>query len=257
MLEIIAFLSFPVLYVVFALWEHLRPARPLPKVRGWRARGPLFLMLAMGLSIATAIAWGDWVAAHALIDLSWTGAIGGAVIALLALQLGGYAWHRTVHHVGPLFRWFHQIHHSAERLDVAGAVYFHPFDVIAFSFATSFVPFVVLGVSAEAGLIANIVVAFLSLFQHANVKTPRWVGYLAQRPESHSLHHARGVHAYNYADLPIIDMIFGTFRNPESFEPEQGYWDGASAHYGAMLIGRDLTEPPREEQPATALATRG
>ena len=38
----------------------------------------------------------------------------------------------------------------------------------------------------------------------ANVRTPQWLGYLVQRPESHSVHHQRGVHAYNYSDLPLF-----------------------------------------------------
>lgn len=51
-----------------------------------------------------------------------------------------------------------------------------------------------------------------------------------------------GVHRYNYCDLPVIDMIFGTFRNPETFESKCGYWDGASSKVGEMLIGRDVTK---------------
>ena len=55
-----------------------------------------------------------------------------------------------------------------------------------------------------------------AIFQHANVRTPRWLGYFVQRPESHSLHHERGVHRDNYSDLPVFDMLFGTFRNPRA-----------------------------------------
>jgi sterol desaturase/sphingolipid hydroxylase (fatty acid hydroxylase superfamily) len=41
-----------------------------------------------------------------------------------------------------------------------------------------------------------------------------WLGYFIERPESHSLHHQRGVHRHNDADLPVLDMLFGTFHNP-------------------------------------------
>jgi sterol desaturase/sphingolipid hydroxylase (fatty acid hydroxylase superfamily) len=54
------------------------------------------------------------------------------------------------------------------------------------------------------------------MFQHANLRTPRWLGYIIQRPESHGIHHERGLHAFNYADLPLWDMVFGTFRNPRT-----------------------------------------
>jgi sterol desaturase/sphingolipid hydroxylase (fatty acid hydroxylase superfamily) len=76
------------------------------------------------------------------------------------------------------------------------------------------------------------------MFQHTNIRTPRWLGYIVQRPESHSCHHERGVHARNYGDLPLFDMLFGTFHNPERFEGECGFHDGGSARVGAMLIGR-------------------
>jgi hypothetical protein len=58
------------------------------------------------------------------------------------------------------------------------------------------------------------------------------------------VHHARGVHAYNYGNLAICDLLFGTLRNPEAFADEQGFWDGASAKVGAMLIGRDVGQSP-------------
>ena len=37
------------------------------------------------------------------------------------------------------------------------------------------------------------VAAFYGMFQHWNVRTPQWLGYVIQRPESHGLHHELGV----------------------------------------------------------------
>src|SRR5260370_10151383 len=56
------------------------------------------------------------------------------------------------------------------------------------------------------------------LVYHWNVKTPHWLGYIFQRPESHCIHHQEGVHAFNYSDLPMWDMLFGTYRNPLEWE---------------------------------------
>ena len=56
----------------------------------------------------------------------------------------------------------------------------------------------VVGLSAESATIVLYVTTFLAIFQHANVRTPRWLGFVVQRPESHSYHHERGVHARNY-----------------------------------------------------------
>ncbi|HKU43664.1 MAG TPA: sterol desaturase family protein, partial [Polyangiales bacterium] len=111
----------------------------------------------------------------------------------------------------------------------------------------------------EAALIANLAATFCSFFQHANIRTPSWLGYFIQRPEAHALHHERGVHAYNYSDLPLWDIVFGTWKNPSRWEAQSGFYDGASARIPEMLIGVDVSsarEPvaaklaPRESQAA-------
>jgi sterol desaturase/sphingolipid hydroxylase (fatty acid hydroxylase superfamily) len=84
---------------------------------------------------------------------------------------------------------------------------------------------------------------FFSIFQHGNFHTPRWLGYIVQRPESHSFHHERGVHGRNYSDLPIFDLLFGTFYNPQRFASETGFYDGASKRIADMLRFRDVSVP--------------
>ena len=34
------------------------------------------------------------------------------------------------------------------------------------------------------------------------------------RPEAHCIHHQRGVHAYNYGNIPLWDVVFGTLPQP-------------------------------------------
>jgi sterol desaturase/sphingolipid hydroxylase (fatty acid hydroxylase superfamily) len=54
------------------------------------------------------------------------------------------------------------------------------------------------------------------------------------------VHHQEGVHSFNYADLPVWDMLFGTFRNPRHFDARCGF--GKDEHrLDAMLAGDDLT----------------
>ena len=55
------------------------------------------------------------------------------------------------------------------------------------------------------------------------------------------------MHAYNYADLPLWDLVFGTFRNPPdgATRPAQGFYDGASARVWEMLAFRDVSKPAR------------
>jgi sterol desaturase/sphingolipid hydroxylase (fatty acid hydroxylase superfamily) len=133
------------------------------------------------------------------------------------------------------------MHHSAESLDVWGAYYLAPADVIGFVTVQTIVFGPLLGLSTGAVVIGNLFLTFNAVFQHANIRTPHWIGYFIQRPESHGVHHERGVHAYNYADLPLVDMLFGTFRNPRTFEGEVGFYNGASARIGDMLLTRDVS----------------
>jgi sterol desaturase/sphingolipid hydroxylase (fatty acid hydroxylase superfamily) len=100
-----------------------------------------------------------------------------------------------------------------------------------------------LGLMPEAAALANLFLTFNAFFQHANIRTPRWLGYIIERPESHGVHHERGVHAYNYSDLPLWDIVFGTFRNPATFEQKVGFYDGASTRVKDMLLGRDVSVP--------------
>jgi sterol desaturase/sphingolipid hydroxylase (fatty acid hydroxylase superfamily) len=145
-----------------------------------------------------------------------------------------------MHHFHFLWRWLHQLHHSPQRVDIPGAVVFHPFDMLQNNLVSIAVTVFVLGLAPEAAAWTGLVAIFYGLFQHWNVHTPRWLGYVIQRPESHCVHHTRNLHAYNYSDFPPWDMLMGTFRNPASFEGEAGFDDGATRRFGAMLIGRDV-----------------
>jgi sterol desaturase/sphingolipid hydroxylase (fatty acid hydroxylase superfamily) len=125
-------------------------------------------------------------------------------------------------------------------MDLAGIGYAHPLDILL-SFALPAVVGQMLGFSADGATLGALLGYLMSVLQHANVRTPVWLGYAVVRPEAHGLHHARGIHAYNYGTCPLWDFVFGTYRNPAGFPRHYGFWDGASARMGAMLVGRDLT----------------
>jgi len=221
----------------------LRPARAFPRVRWWRLRGVLGFALYLALAGALPLLWDGWLGEHRLLDASGLDPWVGGVIGVLVLQLFSYAWHRTMHSVPLLWRLFHQMHHSAERLDVFGAFLFHPLDVLGFTFVGSFALVFVFGVSAEAAMVANVIGLVCAVFQHANIRTPRWLGLFVQRPESHAVHHQRGLHSYNYSDFPLWDIVFGTYFNPAHWRGEVGFYDGASSRVAEMLIGRDVSTP--------------
>ena len=228
------------LFAAFAATDLVARARAFPEVTSWRLKGVAFLMLYLAVATWAPLMWDGWLGRYRLFAADalplWMQVVGG----FLVLELGIYVWHRTMHNVPFLWRWFHQMHHSAERFDVFGAFYFHPFDMLAFTLVGSLCLVVGFGISAEAAIFIGVAASFCSMFQHANIATPRWLGYFITRPESHSLHHERGVHARNYADIPLFDMLFGTFENPRTFDREVGFHDGGSKRLGAMLIGRQI-----------------
>jgi sterol desaturase/sphingolipid hydroxylase (fatty acid hydroxylase superfamily) len=241
-------------FLSFIAYEAIRPARKdLPKVRWWRTKGSVFFVLTAVISSALPFVWADFVARHALLKLSGLGMVGGAAVGYVLFQLAVYWWHRLQHTSSFIWRWSHQMHHSAERIDIWGVLLFHPFDIVAYTVLASAVYSLVLGLSPEAVVLANVYGIFASFFQHANIRTPRWLGYVIQRPESHGIHHQRGVHAYNYADFPLWDVVFGTFRNPAVWREQGGFYDGGSKRIGAMLLGRDISTPesnPMSSRPA-------
>jgi sterol desaturase/sphingolipid hydroxylase (fatty acid hydroxylase superfamily) len=225
----------------FLVLDLVYGARRVRTPRFWRVRALLVTLFAFGLSFAVPMFWSRIVGEWTLLDLSALPLWAGAAIGLLTYELMHYWYHRLVHRSDFLFRWVHQMHHSVEDVEAFGAYYLSPLDVIGFGTIGSLVFFPLLGLSPAAGVLANLFVAFSAMFQHANIRTPRWLGYVIQRPESHGIHHERGVHRYNYCDLPLWDIVFGTFRNPETFDAECGYYDGASSRIGEMLIGKDVT----------------
>lgn len=188
--------------------------------------------------------WGTLFEGVSLLDGSGLGALGGAAIGVLVYEFFHYWYHRAAHEWNWLWRAGHQMHHSAESLDAFGAYYQHPFDAAMFTTASSLVFFPLLGLTVEAGVLGALFLTFNAMFQHANIKTPHWLGYVIQRPESHGIHHGRGIHRHNYADLPLWDVVFGTFRNPRSVEGlSAGFYKGASSRIPEMLVGRDVTLP--------------
>ena len=84
----------------------------------------------------------------------------------------------------------------------------------------------------------------LAMLTHTNVRTPRWLGWFVERPEMHSWHHARGLHRQNYSELPVFDLLFGTFHNPREFASQTGFHEGGSARVIEMMMGRDIARDP-------------
>ncbi len=248
MSELFTWIAWLVLPAFLALDLVVR-ARRYPASRGWRLRALLLTAAMFYLSLKVGEGWAAVLPAWTLLDLSGLGTFWGGLVGILVYELFHYGYHRTAHEWGWLWRRSHQMHHAAESLDAFGAWYQHPIDLVAFTSIGTVVAFPLLGLTPEAGGLMGAFLAFNAMFQHANLRTPRWLGYVIQRPESHGVHHGRGVHRHNYSDLPLWDLVLGTFRNPARFEGDVGFWPGASSRVGDLLLGRDVA--------GMASATRG
>jgi sterol desaturase/sphingolipid hydroxylase (fatty acid hydroxylase superfamily) len=243
-LELLTLAILPAFLVV----DLLLPRAGNTPLRAWRLRASAVTTVNFGLSLGLGLAYTQVFAGVSLFDGRTLGTWGGAVVGVVVYEFFKYWYHRTAHRFDRLWRLGHQMHHSAESLDPWGAYFLHPLDAAIFLSMSSLVLFPLLGLEPLAAAWATAFLTFCAVFQHARIATPHWLGWFIQRPESHAVHHERGVHAWNYSDLPLWDMIFGTWRNPRSRERlEQGFYDGASARLVDMLAFRDVSAPASPE----------
>ena len=232
-----------VVAIAFAMMvvERLWPARRLPPVRNWWPRALAINGAQIVIVVVAGATWERWLGGHvwhvAKLGFGAELAIGYAVIVVWL-----YWTHRARHQVDVLWRWLHQLHHSPARVEVLTAFYKHPLEIVSESILASLIFYAVLGISRDAALVISNASGVLGLFYHWNVRTPRWIGYLVQRPESHCVHHQLGVHAYNYSELPLVDMLFGTFKNPKSFVGQCGLGADRELRFGELLRGTDVTK---------------
>jgi sterol desaturase/sphingolipid hydroxylase (fatty acid hydroxylase superfamily) len=228
--------------------EANRPGRSWPQVAGWWLRALLLNGVEVCSVFVAGLAWDRGFAEHRLWSAAGLGVTGGALVGYLAITFFYYWWHRWRHQSDFLWRWVHQVHHSPQRIEVITSFYKHPFEIFANSVISSAILYLVVGVGPQAAACTVLLTGLAELFYHWNVKTPYWLGYIFQRPESHCVHHEEGVHSYNYADLPLWDILFGTFRNPRQWEARCGFGPANEHRLLEMLFGVDVNKAPVAEK---------
>ncbi len=164
----------------------------------------------------------------------WEGAIAFFITSFIF-----YWWHRALHYVPFLWRTVHQLHHSASRIESLSAFYVHPLDAVFANLITCFGAYFVVGASPNAVAWCFLYAGLFNLYIHSDTLSPKWLGYMLQRPEMHKLHHKYGHHAQNYG-IPLWDMMFGTWANPEVSPERCGFDANAEAKIFDMLLGRDV-----------------
>lgn len=231
---------------LFLILERTFPGRALPNSVGWYIRSISINLIQLGITLLTGKLWLTWFGNTSLLNLS---SLGTPIIeGLIGWFIGTfvfYWWHRLRHKDG-FWVIFHQIHHSASRIEILTSFYKHPIEIFTNTFITALILFPILGVSLLAGFWYNLFAATGEYFYHANIKSPKWLRYFIQTPELHSIHHQYNVHKFNFSDLPIWDRLFGTYKDTTTFTERCGFPEGAEQELTKMLIFKDVYETQTE-----------
>ncbi|MEW5861197.1 MAG: sterol desaturase family protein [Cyanobacteriota bacterium] len=159
--------------------------------------------------------------------------------AILIADTGYYIAHKLTHKIPCLWK-FHAIHHSVEDMDWLATVRLHPIDQI-FTKTFQIVPLYILGFTKETFTIFFLFGAFEAFFIHANIKIRfGWLRWVIATPEFHHWHHTadRKLYDKNFAaQLPILDLVFGTLYMPAGKMPEKyGISDPVPSGYLGQIL---------------------
>ena len=243
------------LFVAFAVIETILPrrARPVGRSRRWVTNWGMsvvntltmrFMAIGLpllavgaamdaqgaGLGLLNAVDWPVWVE---------------ITLAILFFDFAIWFQHLITHKVPFLWR-LHRVHHSDRDLDVTTAIRFHPLE-IALSMGIKIGLVYLMGPSALAIILFEIILNGTAMFNHANINIPqsldRVIRTILVTPDMHRVHHSdkRDEHDSNYGfALSIWDRMFGTYIA----QPKQGHdkmtiglqWqDDRPLHFGWSL----------------------
>ena len=224
-LRLSAFLG---LFAIFAIWEHLAPRRTpaLPRTARWRTNWAMVILDTVALRLMALLL--PLLAVGAAVDagrmgwglfnrLDWPVWAEG-LLAVVILDLALWVQHLVTHLV-PLFWRFHRVHHADRDMDVTTAIRFHPVEIAA-SMGVKIGLVYLLGPSAIAVVLFEVLLNGTSLFNHANLAMPAGVERGLRRvlvtPDMHRIHHStlRAEHDSNFGfALSVWDRVFGTYRD--------------------------------------------
>lgn len=214
------------LFALFAIIETLVPRRPREdtRQRRWFANWGLSILDTVTLNLMAIVM--PVMAVTAAIDAGNQGwgllnfiALPGwleVVLAILILDFVIWFQHLLTHKIPLLWR-LHQVHHSDKEMDVTTAIRFHPLE-IALSMLLKIGLIYLLGPTAFAVILFEILLNGNALFNHANIRLPlkvdAFVRLFIVTPDMHRIHHSdiRAEHDSNYGFfLTIWDRTFRTY----------------------------------------------
>jgi len=227
---------FIALFLIFAGIEAVIPRRPRTQTRQrrWFTNWAIILIDSLTLKLM-AIAM-PLLAVGAALD---AGQLGSGLfnhldwplwletmVTVLLLDFSIWLQHLMTHKIPILWR-LHRVHHADRDIDVTTAIRFHPVE-IALSMLLKIGLVYLLGPSAFAVILFEILLNGTAMFNHANIKLPLKLDAIIRRvlvtPDMHRVHHSniRKEHDSNYGfALSIWDRLFGTYID----QPEKGHDD--------------------------------
>ncbi len=231
--------------VIMAIWETLAPRRPSTTSKRVRWFSNLSIVLidavavrlffpVAAIGMALFVESHKWGLFHNIVLPNWS----AVAVGVICLDLAIYLQHVMFHAV-PAFWRLHMMHHSDVDFDATTGIRFHPIEILL-SMGIKMSVVLVLGVSAFAVLIFEILLNATSLFNHGNVRVhgqiDRLLRLIVVTPEMHRVHHSVVIRETNSNfgfNLPWWDRLFGTYRN----QP-------AAGHQG-MTIGLSQFRDPK------------
>ena len=223
--------------------ERIIPDQKLPHVDGWWMRVVIINILQLGVVFLATFTWDKWFLDWRVFEFSGLPDFLGGFLSYLGVTFVFYWWHRFRHDINFFWLAFHQIHHSPSRIETITSFYKHPGEIIVNSLIIGAINYFVFGLNVEAGAWCLLYASLGEYFYHMNIRTPRWIGFFFQRPEMHRIHHQRGKHYKNFSDLPIWDMLFGTFENPSTYQGECGFRIEREGKLKSMLLCKNVNDP--------------
>jgi sterol desaturase/sphingolipid hydroxylase (fatty acid hydroxylase superfamily) len=239
-MELVAYPILLLAFVVIFCAEVVAPASGNRCDRRWLVLAGVINLLQMGVSLGVGWVFREKIASHAWWPLPPE--VPAPLVGLLSFGVTSfvfYWWHRALHANDFLWRTVHQLHHSPQRLESLSAFYAHPVDSAVATVIGCLSSYVLFGASPAAAAWCVAYTGLFNLYIHSDTRSPRWLGYLVQRPEMHRVHHQRGHHAHNYG-IPVWDLLFRTWSNPVERVVDCGFDADKEARVFDMLSGRDV-----------------
>ena len=214
---------FALMFLVLAMAEVRWPRRTLDSSRRQRWTTNLGLSLANSLILRllvpiAGVAGAVWASDRGvgLFNLLIMPAWLEIALFILLFDLTIYGQHRLFHAIPLLWR-LHRVHHTDEDYDLTTGNRFHPASILL-SALIKLALIVVLGPSALAVLLAEVILNLMSMFNHSNVSLPpaidRILRIVIVTPDMHRIHHSRDQteHNRNFGfNFSFWDRMLGTY----------------------------------------------